>query len=217
MYGIGRINRIGAEFTACIQYVEIPLRSGFVPSATVETDRRGEQLASGLHLRRLTSLRAFAALLVFASHIRGRLPSVAVRVTQCGLIGVALFVILSGFVLAWSSDITPSKASFYLRRFAQIYPSTFVMLVVADVVPAETSAVTLHAGVIDALLLQSWLPDKINPYTLNGVSWSLSCRGSVLCSFAVADAATAEHDRSSALDDCGRVLVGGIGDGSASG
>jgi peptidoglycan/LPS O-acetylase OafA/YrhL len=48
-------------------------------------------------------------------------------------------------------------------------------LAVAAVVPVATSAVRLRYGAFDSLLLQSWAPPKLNPYTLNGVSWSLSC------------------------------------------
>jgi peptidoglycan/LPS O-acetylase OafA/YrhL len=131
--------------------------------------------ASRTHLRRLTSFRAFAALAVFTDHVAGRFPSAAAHVADYGFVGVAFFFVLSGFVLAWSFDAARGAAAFYLRRFARIYPSYVVMLVVACLVPLATSAVTLPFFATDALLVQSWLPPKTNPYALNGVSWSLSC------------------------------------------
>jgi peptidoglycan/LPS O-acetylase OafA/YrhL len=127
------------------------------------------------HLRRLTSLRAFAAGFVFLFHCSGRLPHLGRVLANDGYTGVAFFFVLSGFVLTWSFDASRRRAAFYLRRVARIYPSYLVMLAVAAVVPVATSAVRLRYGAFDSLLLQSWAPPKLNPYTLNGVSWSLSC------------------------------------------
>ena len=130
------------------------------------------------HLRRLTTLRAFAALLVFGNHLdlRGGEVGVARYVFAYGYTGVGFFFLLSGFVLAWSTAAGSSTAAFYVRRFARVYPSHAVMLVVAALVPV--TVVEQWSGrdlVVNALLLQGWLPWRISPYTLNGVSWSLSC------------------------------------------
>lgn len=133
------------------------------------------EAAATRHLRRLTSLRAFAALFVFASHLdlRGGTVGPARVVLEHGYLGVGFFFLLSGFVLAWS--FRPGTGAFYLRRFARIYPSHLVMLVVAALVPVTISAVTPGAVVANAALVQTWLPDRLDPYSLNGVSWSLSC------------------------------------------
>src|SRR5262249_27150790 len=146
----------------------------YVPVAEASSPDGQGPAARSFHFRRLTSLRAFAALFVFFFHTDQRMPFTK-PVAQYGFTGVAFFFVLSGFVLAWSFETRRSKKTFYLRRFARIYPSYLVMLIVAALVPIATSAVTVHAAVPDVLLVQSWLPDKLNPYTLNGVSWSLSC------------------------------------------
>jgi peptidoglycan/LPS O-acetylase OafA/YrhL len=129
------------------------------------------------HLRRLTSLRAFAALLVFFLHldIRGGTVGSARSVLQFGYVGVGFFFLLSGFVLAWSFRANDGKARFYVRRFARIYPSHAVMLLVAAVAPVTVVAFRPEQLVYTAALVQTWAPGWLDPYAVNGVSWSLSC------------------------------------------
>jgi peptidoglycan/LPS O-acetylase OafA/YrhL len=130
-----------------------------------------------VHLKRLTALRAFAALLVFGNHLalRGGDVGVGRYLFEYGYTGVGFFFVLSGFVLAWSTAPGASKAAFYVRRFARIYPSHLAMLIVAVLVPVTIVPVTWGAFLPNALLVQSWSFGKYNPYTFNGVSWSLSC------------------------------------------
>ena len=82
-------------------------------------------------LPRLTSLRAFAALVVFLSHldIRGGTLGAAGPFVAYGYVGVGFFFVLSGFVLTWSYVPGAPVGAFYLRRFARIWPNHFVMLV----------------------------------------------------------------------------------------
>ncbi len=128
-------------------------------------------------LPRLTSLRAFAALVVFLSHldIRGGTLGAAGPFVAYGYVGVGFFFVLSGFVLTWSYVPGAPVGAFYLRRFARIWPNHFVMLVVALLVPV--TIVDVRAGQLlpTAALLQTWAPASFDPYWLNGVSWSLSC------------------------------------------
>lgn len=142
----------------------------YVPSAVGTPSRP-------THLKRLTVLRAVAALFVFANHLglRGGTVGAGRYVVDYGYTGVAFFFVLSGFVLTWSAQVDDSRTAFYIRRFARIYPSHLVMLMVAILVPVTISTVTLRDTGINAALLQSWLPGRSHPYSLNGVSWSLSC------------------------------------------
>lgn len=130
-----------------------------------------------MHLKRLTSLRSFAALLVFGNHLdlRGGDVGPTRNFFEYGYTGVAFFFVLSGFVLAWSTGPGASTTAFYIRRFARVYPSHLVMALVALVVPVTISQVTPRDVALNLTLAQSWFGERLNPYTLNGVSWSLSC------------------------------------------
>lgn len=48
-----------------------------------------------------------------------------------GHYGVAFFFVLSGFVLTWSAKPTTTMPTFWWRRFARIYPASFVALLLA--------------------------------------------------------------------------------------
>ncbi len=127
-------------------------------------------------LPRLTSLRAFAAFAVFFFHIGHNTNWGPLRAASAhGYTGVGFFFILSGFVLTWSTSPHSSAARFWLRRFARVYPSHFVMLLVALVVPVLAHPVTVEGTLATFLLVQAWFPQWQVVFGLNGVSWSLSC------------------------------------------
>ena len=136
-------------------------------------------------LRRLTSLRAFAALFVFTDHLA--LYSVlwhGVVPFRIGFTAVSFFFILSGFVLAWSSsEVKPGP--FYRRRFARIYPSYIFFLIVAMLVPvAPGGAVSIKTVATSFFLVQSWAVHNPNLATgINGVSWSLSAEAAFYLAF----------------------------------
>ena len=129
-------------------------------------------------LPRLTALRAFAAFYVFTDHLalfnilgHGQLPM------RIGFSAVCFFFIISGFVLTWGAS-EMGAGSFYRRRFARIYPSYLVVLIVAMLLPANAGngPVDAKSGAITAALVQSWAIHNPNtPFAINGVSWSLSC------------------------------------------
>lgn len=90
------------------------------------------------------------------------------------MVGVSLFYLLSGFVMAWTDRTTDSTWTFYRKRFARIYPAYFVacLLVIAwntlgsGFNPTDLAALTL---------MQSWVPDREIYFAAQAIFWSLSC------------------------------------------
>ncbi len=127
-------------------------------------------------LPRLTALRAFAALAVFVFHLHSEdVASLPWSIAAVGGTGVAFFFVLSGFVLAWGTEPNLRARTFYRRRFARVYPSDAVMLLVAMVVPLVPVDRSVLAAITNALTVQAWWPQDEIAYGMNGVSWSLSC------------------------------------------
>lgn len=141
------------------------------------------------HLKPLTSLRFFAAMLVLVFHwaVPTRAEGPLWNIAHAGFVGVPLFFVLSGFILAYNyldeagRLRVPSRA-FWAARFARIYPVYVLGLVVAaphflrNYVDFDSTASALGTigltGVLDLLLLQSWFPDVLQRW--NGPGWSLS-------------------------------------------
>ncbi|OKL48591.1 hypothetical protein BSR28_01665 [Boudabousia liubingyangii] len=86
-----------------------------------------------MRLDSLTGLRWWAAFGVFLYHLAStrvvHLPFIDIY--SVGNFGVAFFFVLSGFVLTWSAKPEVTARQFYVRRFARIYPSHFVALLLA--------------------------------------------------------------------------------------
>ena len=138
----------------------------------------------------LTSLRFVAALYVFLFHIhiRWHLTSshFASNLLDQGAIGMSLFFMLSGFVLAhrYRQGVV-SHRDYLVNRFARIYP----VYAVAALVTVPWIGVSLSAGspaglaralgqlavlvVANVLLIQAWFPQMF-PYWNDGASWSIS-------------------------------------------
>ncbi|MGP6159480.1 MAG: acyltransferase family protein [Vulcanimicrobiaceae bacterium] len=147
----------------------------------------GAQRGLGL-VRNIQALRAVAALLVVLVHIS--LPTVGLdnifandppwfaMFTKCGLAGVDLFFVISGFIMlttSWSSfGQTGSGLRFFVRRVIRIYPPYWFALV--PVLPAFFFAknelmkghIGAQTGIVQSLLL---LPQPT--HMLLAVSWSL--------------------------------------------
>ena len=123
----------------------------------------------------LTSLRALAALTVFAFHL-GRWGIVSTGPLGYGYAGVTFFFVLSGFVLTWSHNPDRSRRDFYVGRFARVWPSHGVIWVLLLLVPLATRPFTAGQAALNVLLVQAWVPDAA--FHLNGVTWSLSCEAS---------------------------------------
>lgn len=119
----------------------------------------------------LTSLRAFAALLVFLFH--AQVPWLAFFTDQ-GRVGVSFFFLLSGLLLGYRHRPGDTAGAFYRRRAARIYPAYLVALLAGAVVSAMSGEKDLVGGLPSLVLLQAWVPDVHVFFAWNSVSWSLS-------------------------------------------
>jgi peptidoglycan/LPS O-acetylase OafA/YrhL len=141
----------------------------------------------------LTGLRAVAALLVVLFHYKyivpglGQSPASGARVIQAGFVGVSLFFVLSGFILAYTyidddGSLRGSWKDFLFARFARVYPVYLFALVIALPIFIDISLVhpvgvmklkdTVRTAVLTPLLLQGWTPKRA--WMWNGPGWSLS-------------------------------------------
>ena len=129
----------------------------------------------------LTGLRAVAAIAVVIHHIG--LPSSAPdglhMVAQCGFIGVPLFFMLSGFVLAFNYPDLHFKQGkkvtrFYIARIARVMPLYWAVLTWLVVVraarglPQDSSLPRQYLG------LQVWSPNlSVSSGMYNAPAWSV--------------------------------------------
>ncbi|WP_247673194.1 acyltransferase [Micromonospora sp. C51] len=149
--------------------------------AASETTPRGRTDAD--RLPSLTGLRWIAALLVFGFHagtmriIADPGPQALVgEIFTLGLSGVQFFFILSGFVLVWSARPGASRRRFWRRRFAKIYPNHLVLWALAMLAMLWfADPINPVAALENLLLVQAWDPRPGHFYSVNNVSWSLSC------------------------------------------
>jgi peptidoglycan/LPS O-acetylase OafA/YrhL len=165
----------------------------------------------------LTGLRAAAAGLVVALHVGGPfldssisigVGSIAVsRLIRQGSVGVSFFFILSGFVMAWTARPDDRPRRFYRRRFARIWPSHLVTWLTWLVIVALGWTIitpTPARALVNLLLLQAWVPVGAWFFSINRVSWSLSCEEFFYAVFPMIR-------RRLALDDRRRRLVALVG------
>jgi peptidoglycan/LPS O-acetylase OafA/YrhL len=131
----------------------------------------------------LTSLRWFAALMVFVTHCEpfiraSSLKPAFERVGVHGGLGVSFFFVLSGFVLTWTYRETDTGMRFFRRRFARIAPAYWTSIAAALLVFAtvEHSLTTsrIARSAFAAVFLQSWVPDERVYLAGNPVGWTLS-------------------------------------------
>lgn len=133
----------------------------------------------------LTGLRWWAALMVFVYHMRefAPLPGLITRVFDQGYLGVTFFFVLSGFVLTWSMRPAVPLSTFYWRRFARIWPSHIVALIIAipvfytfAPVPEGSFLKPFDFGVLllSVVLLQGWFANPAILFSGNPAAWTLT-------------------------------------------
>ena len=131
----------------------------------------------------LQAFRAIAFLFVFLSHT---------ELCPTGSIGVSMFLVLSGFLMAFSTYRKPmmgpvtfrSSVRFAVAKISRLYPlhmitlgmmlAYTVLLLWKDGFPAASVQKTILSLPLNALLLQTWVPDEAVYFTFNKVSWYLS-------------------------------------------
>ncbi|WPU25012.1 acyltransferase [Cedecea neteri] len=137
----------------------------------------------------LTSLRIFAALGVFVSHLgilsQSNIPQFneASRYFFNGYVGVTFFYILSGFIInySFSNNIANGKFSnkdFIVHRLARLFPVHLASLLCVILLFGYTlnfEAVNKETLIYNSLLLHSFIPDVKYYFSFNPVSWSISC------------------------------------------
>lgn len=132
-------------------------------------------------LRALTGLRFFAAVHVVVFHFsQRRFSGWAANIVSAGYIGVSLFFVLSGFILAYtyagSQDVEPiDRRSFWVARFARVYPLYgFALLATLPFFIREVpdDGFLLACMLSTVVLGHAWFPQYAEQW--NGPGWSLS-------------------------------------------
>jgi peptidoglycan/LPS O-acetylase OafA/YrhL len=130
----------------------------------------------------LTGLRFFAAAAIVLWH--SQLPHLFPWGTfsPFALAGaVSLFFVLSGYVLALNAYKYRSWPDFFVARVARIWPAhiaslLFFLWILYPVSVAGLGGLsTLGPLVLNALLLQAWVPEQSIFWSFNAVAWSISC------------------------------------------
>jgi peptidoglycan/LPS O-acetylase OafA/YrhL len=127
----------------------------------------------------LTGIRFFAAAYVFVMHYgataidKAGVPRPIATFLHNGGFGVAVFFILSGFILAHSHPgvfATPRQyAEYFVARFARIYPLYFFALIVALPVAVEEIPLDLKQAAAVLAMVQSWT----DAFSHSGYAWIL--------------------------------------------
>jgi len=99
-----------------------------------------------------------------------------------GVIGVTLFIVLSGFIFAYNNfsrfgNLVDMRkiGSFYLSRLIRIYPVYILTFIISlPIVYFSKFQSSVLDAIINILMLQSWYPSGIQIFSFNGVSWFIS-------------------------------------------
>lgn len=134
----------------------------------------------------LTGLRWWAALWVFVYHLQAlvNIPAPWVFPIGYGHFGVTFFFVLSGFVLTWSWNRRVKVSTFYVRRFARIWPAHLVALLLAVPVfyslapsPQQSWVKEFDLGVLSLSVpvVQGWSRQAEVLFSGNPAAWTLTC------------------------------------------
>jgi len=112
----------------------------------------------------LTGLRFVAAGMIFLNHSYTLVDLPAWVMKPILAQGVALFFVLSGFVLAYNYGPDTNWKDYAIARFARIYP-TYLLALAAAVLVSNRSA-----PLCEVILLQTWQPCAV----VNGPGWTIA-------------------------------------------
>lgn len=131
----------------------------------------------------MTGLRAIAAIAVVLSHtgVPASCPAPLRKATEWGYVGVPMFFMLSGVVLAYNyGTLTPAAGwravlRFYVARMARVMPLYWVMILFCVVANVAGGKPQYHAALIENILaVQTWGADiDTAQYRYNGPGWSI--------------------------------------------
>lgn len=132
----------------------------------------------------LTSLRLIFAMMVFGAHCYVIDDFFSTHFFKEGFVGVSFFFVLSGFIIAYNyqhrlEENRTDKRTFWVARFARVYPLHWLTLFVAAVLGNYVAA----SGVMDRLahfltsmtLTNAYIPKEDYFFSFNSPSWSLCC------------------------------------------
>ncbi|KAA3439769.1 acyltransferase family protein [Rufibacter hautae] len=143
--------------------------------------------ASGRYFSALTGLRAVAAYLVYAHHAKPHVPfatSFFDALSREGHMGVSLFFVLSGFLIAlrYSQSFKEKEPSgwrlYFLHRVARIYPVYLICTIIALVFRQDFRP---GSWLVNLFLAQGLFPQY--SFTGIGVGWSMTVE---VCFYAAA-------------------------------
>lgn len=126
-------------------------------------------------------LRGYAALCIFISHYPFLLNSTGKNAFDyLGGLGVELFILLSGYLAAMQTDSDRNTSAILglKRKIQKFYPLHILTLVAAAVLNySALLGLNIEAWgsfVLNALMLQSWVPIQSVYFSYNGVAWYLT-------------------------------------------
>lgn len=100
-------------------------------------------------------------------------------VTAAGDCAVAMFMMLSGYVLAMAYSrpgrVLPSVSGFMARRLINLYPLYFASIIISLLIDGLHPHTDMwYAVLADVLMIQSWIPDVKVYFACNAPVWFVS-------------------------------------------
>lgn len=132
----------------------------------------------------LTSLRLIFAMMVFGAHCYVIDDFFSTHFFKEGFVGVSFFFVLSGFIIAYNyqhkqEENKTDRKTFWVARFARVYPlhwlTLFVAAVLGNYVVASGGMDWLAHFFASLTLTNAYIPKADYFFSFNSPSWSLCC------------------------------------------